>query len=76
MAGNLTAVAPTSSGQLEVFPTGVPPTGAGTLLFQTGQVRANNGILPLGLGGEISVRPTLSAADTVHFVLDVSGYFR
>lgn len=76
VVGNMTAVGPASSGQFGVFPAGVPPTEAGTLLFQAGRLRANNGVLPLGLGGEISVRPTLSAAGTVHFVLDVMGYFR
>jgi hypothetical protein len=76
VVANFTVVGPTSSGQVEVYPTGIQPTGAGTIDFQTGQVRANNSLLTLGVGGEISVRTTLSAAGAVHFVVDVWGYLR
>ena len=76
VVANVTAVGPTSSGDLEVFPTGIPPAGMGTLHFKAGQVRANNSVLAVGVGGEVSVRTALSAAGTVHFVVDVSGYFR
>jgi hypothetical protein len=76
VVANVTAVGPTSSGQLEVDPTGATPTGTGTLHFQAGQVRANTTLLTLGVGSQISVHTALSAAGTVHFVLDVSGYFR
>lgn len=76
VVANVTAVGATSSGSLEVYPTGAQPPGAGILHFKAGQGRANNSLLTLGVGGEISVHTALSAAGTVHFVLDVSGYFR
>lgn len=76
VVANVTAVGPASSGHLEVYPTGAPPTGTGTVHFKAGQVRANNSLLTLGVGGEISVQTALPAVGTVHFVLDVSGYYR
>lgn len=76
VVANVTAVGQASAGRLEVYPTGAVPTGTGTIHFKAGQVRANNSLLPLGVGGEVSVQTTLSAAGAVHFVLDVSGYFR
>ena len=69
-------MSPTASGSLDVYPTGTSPTATGTLNFRAGRTRANNSFLTLGAGGEVSVRTTLSGAGTVHFVLDVSGYYR
>lgn len=76
VAANVTAVGPAASGYLEVHPTGGLPSETSLINFLSGNVRSNNGILVLGVGGEVSVRPMLSAAGTVHLVLDVSGYFR
>jgi hypothetical protein len=76
VVANVTAVSPAFSGSFEVYPTGALPAGTDTVSFQAGRVRANNTLLALGVGGEVSVHTTLSAAGTVHFVLDVSGYFR
>lgn len=76
VAANVTVVGPTASGSLEIQPTGGLPTGTSTINFKAGQIRANNSLLTLGVGGEVSVSTNLSAAGTVQFVLDVSGYFR
>lgn len=74
VVANVTAVSPASPGFLEIYPTGGLRTGTSTVHFQTGQVRANNSLLVLGVGGEVTVRN--GAAGTVHLVLDVAGYFR
>jgi hypothetical protein len=76
VVANATAVGPASSGSLEIYPTGAQPVGTGNLYFKGGQVRANNTLLTLGVGGRVSVHTALAAAGTVHFVLDVLGYFR
>jgi hypothetical protein len=50
---------------------------AGSLNFGRARTRANNGIVTLGAGGQVTVRcdmPVGSAAVT-HFVADVYGYF-
>jgi hypothetical protein len=78
VAANLTAVDPGNFGDLRVFPTGEPIPRASALNFARGRTRANNAILPLGLGAQIDVRcdmPPGSTANT-HFVLDVTGYFK
>lgn len=75
VAVNITVTEPTSLGHLTLFPSGTTPPLASTINFQAGQTRANNAILPLGSGGTISVvsgQPT----GTVHFILDVNGYFQ
>jgi hypothetical protein len=74
VAANMTVVGPTASGSLEIYPTGGLPTGTSTISFPPGQTRSNNGLLLLGVGGEVAVQN--ASAGTVHFVLDVSGYFR
>jgi len=76
LSANVTIVSPGRSGYLEILPTGSPSTGTSTLTFRTGQVRSNSLQLALGLGGALSVRTALTAAGTVHFVLDVTGYYK
>ncbi|HYU34335.1 MAG TPA: metallophosphoesterase [Thermoanaerobaculia bacterium] len=76
VVANVTAVSPTAAGSLEILPSGIEPAGTSTISFKTNQVRSNNVELALGAGGEIAVRTGLSATGTVHFVLDVSGYFQ
>jgi hypothetical protein len=76
VAANVTVVGPTASGDLEIRPTGGQATGTSTITFRSGRVRSNNGLLVLGVGGEVSVSTALSATGTAHFVLDVTGYFR
>jgi hypothetical protein len=75
VAVNVTVTEPASQGYLTLFPSGTTPPLASTINFRAGQTRANNAILPLGSGGTISVfsgQPT----GTVHFILDVTGYFQ
>jgi hypothetical protein len=40
-----------------------------------GQTRANNSVLPKGVGGIVAVR-CAQASGTVHLVVDISGYFQ
>lgn len=76
VAANVTVVEPAAAGNLQIQPTGGPAATTSTINFQAGQVRANNSLLTLGVGGEMTVTPSLNAVGTVHLVLDVSGYFR
>jgi hypothetical protein len=45
-----------------------------TINYRAGQTRANNAIVPLGLFGDINV-VSGQPSGTVHFILDVNGYF-
>lgn len=71
---NATVTGPTSPGHLILFPGGAPLPLTSTLNFRTMQTRANNAIVPLGAGGILSVADGQSSG-TVHFILDVNGYF-
>jgi ELWxxDGT repeat protein len=75
VAANLTVVGATAGGHLVAWPAGTAMPATSTMNFSTGQVRANNAILPLAASG-LDVRPTLSGGGTVHLILDVVGYFQ
>jgi hypothetical protein len=74
VAVNVTVTQPSTGGHITAFPAGgvVPLTS--TINFSAGRTRANNAVLPLGAGGAISVNSVLPSG-TVHFILDVTGYF-
>lgn len=78
VAANITVVGPTASGHLRIVPWGIATPGTSTINFSRAQTRANSAVLPLGVAGRVAVGSELpsSTAATVHFLLDVSGYFR
>jgi hypothetical protein len=73
VAVNLAVSQPTAAGFLTISPSGSPLPLASSLNFSAGQTRTNNAVLRLGLDGAVSVRSALPG--TVHFILDVTGYF-
>ena len=74
VAANVTVTEPATGGHLQITPTGGPMPLASAINFATGQTRANNATIPLGEGGAIVVRSVLSGG-SVHFLLDVTGYY-
>ncbi|HEV7672671.1 MAG TPA: zinc-dependent metalloprotease family protein [Thermoanaerobaculia bacterium] len=78
VAVNVTVVAPSTSGNLALFPTGITPPLVSTINFSGGQVRANNAILSLNGSppGNLDVQTNLITAGGSDFVLDVTGYFK
>ncbi len=75
VAINLTVVLPTDAGDLRVFPAGGAAPVASAINFRPGIVRANNAVVPLGAGGQISVQCDMPSGIT-HFFFDVYGYFQ
>jgi len=71
---NLTVTAPTTQGNLRLYPADQATPGASTLNYVAGQTRANNAIVGLSASGALAVRCT-QASGTAHVVLDVTGYF-
>jgi len=73
---NLTITGPTGNGELRVFP------GNGTLVFTssisfgTGKTRANNAHVLLATDSSGSFKVQNNSTGTVHFILDVNGYYR
>ncbi len=78
VALNVTVVGQTDLGDLRLYPAGSPAPSASTINFALAKVRANNAVIPLGVGGQISVRCDMPPASTgqTHFLFDVTGYFQ
>jgi hypothetical protein len=74
---NLTAVSPAAAGYLTLFPgDGAGPPVASSVNFSAGQTRGNNAIVLLATDGTGTIKVKNGSAGTVHFVLDVNGYFQ
>ncbi|MGH9368646.1 MAG: hypothetical protein ACRD3M_13335, partial [Thermoanaerobaculia bacterium] len=74
VAVNVTAVGPTTGGDLKLQPGNTPLTVTSVLNYRAGRTRANNGVFALGAAGDLSVHCD-QPSGSVHVVLDVSGYF-
>jgi hypothetical protein len=70
---NVTITGPTTDGFLTFYPTGSSPPLNSTINFRPGLTRANNAILSLAPTGNFDV--ACGGTGTVHFILDVNGYF-
>ena len=76
---NLTAVRPTGTGYLTLYPYGETPPTASTLNFQAGRIATANGVLaplcdPAEGGCAYDLTLTNGPGASVHLVIDVSGY--
>jgi len=72
---NATITQPTALGDLRIVPGGGTLPLVSTMNWRAGQTRANNAILSLGLSGDIVVHVD-QPSGTVHFIIDVNGYFQ
>jgi hypothetical protein len=73
---NLTVVQPTSPGFLKLYPSdGLAPL-VSNVNFSPGQTRANNAVLVLATDGTDRLTVFNGSNGTVHFILDVNGYFK
>jgi hypothetical protein len=75
ISANVTVTQPTSQSDLKIFAAGTTIPTATVISFNSGNTRANNAIIQLGPGGTITVHDD-QASGTVHFILDVNGYFQ
>jgi hypothetical protein len=75
VAFNFTVTQPTGLGDLRTVPGGGALPLVSTMNWRPGQTRANNAIVPLGPSGDILVHVD-QASGSVHFIIDVNGYFR
>ena len=71
---NVTATQQTTAGNLRLYPGGTPVPSISSVNYSTGQTRANNAIIGLGVSGQVAIR-CAQASGTVHGILDVTGYF-
>ena len=63
-----------ASGNLILSLAGSAPPLTSFINYASNQTRANNGVIALGIGGSILVQCN-QASGSVHFILDVTGYF-
>jgi outer membrane protein assembly factor BamB len=75
VAINLAVVLPSNDGDLRAYPAGGAAPLASAINFRSGVVRANNAIVTLGAGGQISVQCDMPSGST-NFFFDVYGYFQ
>ncbi len=69
---NVTVVGPTAAGDLRLYAGATSLPNTSTINFRAGNVRANNAMVFTG-EGDVAVH--LDSTGTVHFILDVNGYF-
>ena len=74
---NQTVTGPTAPGELLLYRDDLPSAPLATsLMFRAGITRANNGILELAHDGTGTFKVFNNSSGTVHFILDVNGYFQ
>ncbi len=71
---NVTVTSPTANGDLRLYQTTLPLVS--TINFAAGQTRANNAITALNGAGQFIVRTAMPTGKSVHFIVDVNGYFQ
>jgi uncharacterized protein YkwD len=69
---NITAVGPTATSHLTVWPTGDTRPNASNLNYTPGQVVPNLVIAKVGAGGQVSI---FNNTGSVHVIADIAGWF-
>jgi hypothetical protein len=74
----LAVVSPGDGGDIRLFPAGSSPPTTSAINFHAGAIRADSGVIPLGVSGQISalLDMPLGSIATAHLVIDVYGYFQ
>ena len=73
---NLTVTGAAAPGFVSLFPGDGLAPATSNINFSIGQTRANNAVVLLATNGTGSLATLNGAAGTVHFILDVNGYFQ
>jgi PKD repeat protein len=77
LAANVTAISPTGSGNVSLYPGNNPPPGSSTVNFQAGITRSNYAVLPLATDGTgtLATLAAIAGSGNTELAIDVSGYF-
>jgi hypothetical protein len=70
---NVTVTAATQNGNVRLYPAGIPQPLVSTINYSVGVTRANNATVSLSASGQVAV--IAAPSGTVHFILDVNGYY-
>lgn len=74
VAVNVTVTQASASGNLRLYPAGMPVPLVSTINYGAGQTRGNNAVVSLSSYGGLAVKVG-QASGTVHVIIDVFGYF-
>ena len=74
----LAVVSPGDGGDIRLYPAGNSPPLTSAINFHGGAIRANNGVIPVGVSGQMSALLDMPAGSTAtaHLVIDVYGFFQ
>ena len=77
ISANVTVTQPSGRGEVIVYPGNYPRPTSTTISFNAGVTRANNQVLTLASDGTATVAAEvlISPSGTVHFIVDVNGYW-
>jgi hypothetical protein len=75
ISANLTVVAATAQGDLQVIASHVPSTITSSLSIPISRARANNAIVELSNDGLRTISVINPTTGSVHLILDINGYF-
>jgi hypothetical protein len=77
LAVNVTVTQPTAAGDLRLLPNDLCSLPlVSTINYAPGQTRANNAVAALASDGSGGLKVVTDSAGSVHFILDVMGYFQ
>jgi hypothetical protein len=76
ISANLTVVSAAAQGDLRVIGAHLVSTLTSSLSIPLARARANNGIIQLSTDGTGAIAVLNGSSGTVHFILDINGYFR
>jgi hypothetical protein len=72
---NVTSTQATSTGNIQVYPTGAAVPSTSTLNLQPGADVPNAATVGIGTAGKIRFRATVNSGGTVQLIADVTGYY-
>lgn len=72
---NLTVTQPGAAGHVTLFPAGEPVPTVSSINYTSGRTRANNAIVLVNASTEFAAFAGQASGTTVHFIVDVNGYF-
>ncbi len=72
---NVTSTQATSTGNVQVYPTGAGVPGVSTLNLQPGVDVPNGATVATGTAGKVRFRALVNSGGTVQLIADVSGYY-
>jgi hypothetical protein len=73
VAANITVVSPGANGWLAAYKSGFPFPGTSTVSYRASRTRANSTTIGLNAGSFVMMN---GGAASVHFIVDVTGYFQ